>query len=1309
MNQLYAKKAVRTARFVFGFSLLFGVSFSAFSQLHITLPTSRAVFQRGSDRRASVTVAGNVSELVDRVEARFVARQGGSTTDWTTVQESPQGGVFRGAVSVPEGWYNLEVRGIFQNNPVGAVATLERVGVGEVFLIAGQSNGQGLDPATQPGQPESTDDRVNVLAWHNATNALGDPPRPEFAKLTNSLYGLHGFGSWNWGVLGDLLAARLNVPVLFINSAFGATTVNNWVESAQGQRTQNIYCMSCGEDSYYPTGMPYGNLRLALNYYVPLLGARAVLWHQGESDTQLGTTADAYAGMLRQVIGFSRNHSGKILPWVVARVSLTEKTRVSPAVIEGQTRVVNPADGVFGGPSTDNVQNPRPDGVHFSGEGHRQHAQAWFDALVNSDFFNASQPQAPTPPPALAVTCNGPNSLTFALPGGFSSYVWKDGSGNAASGGSSVTGNSGATFWPLVKDPTGNAHWVQPAGVPASTLATAPSIRAESALTVCPGTPARLTTSGRDDDLWSNGSVGRTITPTQPGSYSVRTRGVYGCYSEPSAAVSFGNFPVPATPTVSASGPTTFCPDANVTLTASDAAGYQWSNGTTGKTLTTNQAGQFSVKITDANGCSSAPSAPVSVQLLPTPPAPTVTASGPTTFCEGGEVTLTSSGASTYLWSNGATTPSVNTRTSGRFSLTVKDGSGCASPRSSEVVVVVNALPAKPRIAAGGRTTFCDGENVVLTASEPTALPATYRWSNGATGRDLTVTQSGRFRLTVTDANGCSATESSDELTVTVNPLPPAPRISAGGPTTFCPESSVTLTSTEGVGYRWSHGPTERSATLNREGSYTARVSDANGCFSPPSNAIEVRLLATPPAPTITASGPTTFCEGGEVTLTSSPAPEYRWNNGSTAASVNTKVSGAFSLTIKDDNGCLSPASASARVVVNALPPKPVLSANGPTTVCEGTTVVLSASEPPAQPATYRWSNKASSREIAVTGTGTFRLTVTDANGCTARDSSDALRVTVNPNPPKPVVALNGPTTFCADQQVELTAPADAAYRWSNGAQTRTLRVNTSGQFTVQVFNAFNCPSASSDAVSTTVNPLPPAPRIAASGLTEFCDGDSVKLVSDNVFLKTTWNLTADASAQTWAKKAGSYFAKVTDANGCVSPPSNAVGVDVKALPSTPVIARVGTYTLEATGVIEGDEYAWQRDGQALASRTPLIKAGREGQYGVRTRLTYAVPGRQLTCFSKPSALFRLHFEPGDSGLSVYPNPSAGPLTVETREDVTNATVTLFTPTGQVLFSETVPLFNERKFLDLPLASGLYFLQVQAGEFRQLRRIVVQR
>ncbi|MBC7893171.1 MAG: T9SS type A sorting domain-containing protein [Sphingobacteriaceae bacterium] len=1060
-----------------------GLAASALAQIQITLPVTRAVFQRDNGNRATVTVTGNVSQLVDRIEARVQARQGGSSTDWQTIQVSPSGGVFRGTLNLSGGWYNLEVRGVYQNNQVGNVATLERVGVGEVFVIAGQSNAQGVEPL-QPGQPESGDDRVNVVKYFNTGNSLGDPPRPEFEHLFNGQYGLHAFGSWCWGVLGDQLAARLNVPILFINTAYGATTVGNWLESARGQRAQNIYCTSCGDEGYYPSGMPYANLRIALNSYVSQYGLRAVLWHQGESDNQMATSAGTYANTLRDLISHARNQTGgKRLAWVVARATYLNTRGNWQPVIDGQNSVINPGDNVFGGPFTDNIQTPRPDGVHFSGDGHRQHAQSWFDALANSNFFNDSQPQSPSPPPAIGVNCNGANSLSFNLPGGFNSYSWNNAGNGQVGSGNSITGNSGATFYPLVKDGFGNTFWGQPVSIPSTTLAAAPSINAESALTVCVGGNARLSSTGRDDDLWSNGAVARTITPTQPGSYTVRTRGVYGCYSDPSGAVSFNNFPPPPPlPSVSASGPTQFCPENNVTLSASSGAGYEWSNGSREQRITTNQAGAFSVKVFDGNGCASPSSSPVEIRLFATPSTPVISTNTDPTFCEGGEVTLTASAGSVYQWSNGSTVPSVNTRVSGKFSLTVKDGNGCQSPRSDEKVVTVNALP-----------------------------------------------------------------------------------------------------------------------------------------------------------------------------------------------------------------------------------PKPTLSANGPTTVCDGTTVLLTAADPPVLPAVFQWNNGSRDRAVPVTRTGAFRLLITDGNGCTSKDSSDLQRVTVNPNPPQPSITASGPTTFCADQSVTFSATTDVAYRWSTGATTRAISSNVTNRYTVQVINQYDCLSVPSAEVSTKVNPLPPAPRIAAEGFTTFCDGDSVRLRSDSP-LKTTWNLTTDVIPLTMARKTGAFFAKVTDANGCVSPASNAIAVEAKTLPSTPVIERAGAYTLEATGVVAGDDYAWQRDGADLDPRTQVIKAGREGSYGVRSRLTYTVPApvNRLTCFSKPSAAFRLAFEPGDTGLSVYPNPSQGLLTLETREDLPNATVTVFSLDGRVIFSDLVPRFDERKRIDLRSTPGLYLLRVQARDFQQLKRIRIE-
>jgi len=104
----------------------------------------------------------------------------------------------------------------------------------------------------------------------------------------------------------------------------------------------------------------------------------------------------------------------------------------------------------------------------------------------------------------------------------------------------------------------------------------------------------------------------------------------------------------------------------------------------------------------------------------------TITAGGPTTFCIGDSVTLTSSPGTTYLWSTAANTASINVKTAGSYSVQVTNANGCQSAASIPTVVTVNALPATPTITPGGPTSFCEGDSVTLNSSAGTA----YLWSN---------------------------------------------------------------------------------------------------------------------------------------------------------------------------------------------------------------------------------------------------------------------------------------------------------------------------------------------------------------------------------------------------------------------------------------------------------------------------------------------------------------------------------------------------------------------------------------------------
>ena len=216
-------------------------------------------------------------------------------------------------------------------------------------------------------------------------------------------------------------------------------------------------------------------------------------------------------------------------------------------------------------------------------------------------------------------------------------------------------------------------------------------------------------------------------------------------------------------PVVTASGSTTFCFGGNVTLTAINGVSYSWSNGATTQDITTGSPGNYTVSVIGNSGCT-LNSSPVTAIVNPLPTA-TISASGSTTFCTGGSVTLTASSNTNYLWSNGATTQSITTGIAGNYSVRVTDNSGC-SATSSAVTVIVNPLPTA-FISASGSTSFCPGGNVTLTASANTS----YLWNTGAITQSITTGIAGNYSVTVSNANGCSATSAVSTVTVLGNPL----------------------------------------------------------------------------------------------------------------------------------------------------------------------------------------------------------------------------------------------------------------------------------------------------------------------------------------------------------------------------------------------------------------------------------------------------------------------------------------------------------------------------------------------------------
>jgi hypothetical protein len=298
-------------------------------------------------------------------------------------------------------------------------------------------------------------------------------------------------------------------------------------------------------------------------------------------------------------------------------------------------------------------------------------------------------------------------------------------------------------------------------------------------------------------------------------------------------------------------------------------------------------------------------------------PMPEVTPSGPTVFCQGNSVTLTSTSASSYVWSNSATTQNITVSSSGAYTVTVKDANGC--PLTSKTTnVVVNPLPV-PVITSAKAFSFCKGDSVKLTSSTAN----TYKWSNNATTQSIYVSKVGSYSVTVQDANGC--TGSSSTVNISENALPTS-IATAAGPLTFCQGKSVVLSANPASSYLWSNNETTQNITVLSSGNYTVKVTDANGCTSPPSNAIAVKVDLVS-SPTVTVGGVTTFCKGNSVMLTSSPAKSYLWSNNETTQSILVTSGGNYSVTASDENGCGAPSEPVA-VIVNPLPTPTISVAN---------------------------------------------------------------------------------------------------------------------------------------------------------------------------------------------------------------------------------------------------------------------------------------------------------------------------------------------------------------------------------------------
>jgi subtilisin family serine protease len=430
--------------------------------------------------------------------------------------------------------------------------------------------------------------------------------------------------------------------------------------------------------------------------------------------------------------------------------------------------------------------------------------------------------------------------------------------------------------------------------------------------TFCVGGTVTLSApSGVSSVVWSSGQTGNSLVVSTTGTYTATYVTTNGC-TVTSNPISVVVNPLPQPVISTSNGLLFYCAGTSLQLNASGgAAGYQWFRngiavaGATSSSLAASLPGAYTVRTTTASGCM-ALSAAVQVSEVALPTA-TISNSANGTLCAGGTAILTAPSGFSYLWSNGATTQSINVTSSGSYSVVVTNASGC-STQSAPVQMVFNPLPAMS-VSASGPLSLCANSAVTLTAAPGFA---SYLWSNGATTQSVIATSTGSYTVTGFTSAGCQATSAA--TAVTVNALPVA-TITANGSTTLCAGGQVTLSAPSGMSYLWSNGATTQSITVTQAGNYTVQVTNASGCQAT-SAATAVTVNALPVA-TITANGPTAFCPGDSVQLSAAvPQGTIVWSTGSTASSIWVKTAGTYSVTVTD-NGC---SASSNTVTVNVLP-----------------------------------------------------------------------------------------------------------------------------------------------------------------------------------------------------------------------------------------------------------------------------------------------------------------------------------------------------------------------------------------------------
>ncbi len=675
---------------------------------------------------------------------------------------------------------------------------------------------------------------------------------------------------------------------------------------------------------------------------------------------------------------------------------------------------------------------------------------------------------------------------------------------------------------------------------------------------------------------WSNGASTPTIDGLTGGTYIVTVTDARGCTATESITIT-----EPPAISVSVTATELLCPGATDGEATANVMGgtapfsYAWSNGGNTATISGLGAGEYTVTVTDANGCEASATATIMEA-----PEIVLNINADEIVC--GENSSTNATANvmggvppySFLWNSGVMTQTIIGLMPGNYSVTVTDANGCTATED----LTVTAIVLEATIAAQDVLCFDESTGSATVTVTGGTEPYVYNWSNGASTQTIDNLSAGTYTVTATDANNCEIVETieisePDEISITFD----ASSLVCVGENDGSITANVTG-GTEPYTYAWSNGETTPTITDLEAGTYTLTVTDANDCEAVASVTIEEAQ-----GPALEIESTSIVCgpenTGNATVNITGGLPPYTivWSTGAADETIEDLTSGTYSVTVTDANGCTATAETTINVISDfsiSVVPRNVL-CNG-----DNSGSILINAQGGTAPYTYAWSNGASEAEIVNLIAGTYTVTVTDANGCSLTES-----ITIT-EPESLLATASGLNITCADANdgtatVEVTGGTEPyTYAWSNGETTVEITGLVPDTYTVTVTDANFCETTASIDISQ------PGSLLATIDATNVdCFGNSTGSATANVSGGTApfsyvWS-NGENTPTIDNLPAGTYSVTITDVNECSATASIDISEPDELLVNLTVnnivctSEQIGAITAVVTGGTEPYAYAW--------------------------------------------------------------------------------------------------------------------------------------